>query len=93
MQFKHAAVLAALVTTVSLPAHADSISAVENARAKDRAGAYLTRQDREHLRRHGATDDGWRYAERRYGYYGYGYGYGYGPSLYVEPVPYGVVPY
>jgi hypothetical protein len=72
-------------------ARADSISNVENARAKERQGAYLTREDREALRRYGRNDD-WGYGPR-YGYdYGYGYDYDdgdydYGPSvrLYVGP--------
>jgi hypothetical protein len=57
-------------------AQADSsIGAVEGARAKDRQGGYLTRQDRENLRRYGGNDD--------YGYGGNGYGsYGYGPPVY-----------
>lgn len=70
-------------------AQADSISDVENARAKDRAGYYVNRSDREKLRRYGRNDDGWR------GDYGYGYGdYGSydgprygggGVSVYVGP--------
>ena len=70
-----------------------SISGVENARAKERQGAYLTREDRDNLRRYGGNDD---YGYRGYGGYGhgpyvypgaydddgdYGYGYGYGPSV------------
>jgi hypothetical protein len=58
-------------------AQADSITAVEGARAKERQGAYLSRQDREQLRRYGGNED--------YGYSGYsgygGYG-GYGPPVY-----------
>jgi hypothetical protein len=42
-----AAVLSAL--TLSVPAKADSISAVEGARAHERAGSPLTRQEREKL--------------------------------------------
>jgi len=55
-------------------AQADSsIGAVEGARAKERQGAYLTRQDRENLRRYGSNDD----YGRRYSYGPYGYGDGY----------------
>jgi hypothetical protein len=50
-----------------------SLSGVEGARAMERQGAYLSRQDRDNLRRYGGNDD--------YGYGGYG-GYGYGPSVY-----------
>jgi hypothetical protein len=59
-------------------AQADSITAVENARAKERQGAYLTRQDREQLRRYGGNDD--------YGYsYGpYGYDGGYDGGYYAD---------
>lgn len=82
-----AATTAVLAAALSIPAvQADDITSVEGARAKDRQGAYLTRQDREQLRRHGNNDD--------YGYrggYGYGYGsYGYGgPSvgIYIGPGP------
>lgn len=72
-----AAVLSAL--TVSVPASADSISAVEGARAHERQGGYLTRQEREKLRRYGGNDDGY--------YSGRGYGYRSGPSVgvYVGP--------
>lgn len=77
---------AVLATALAMPvAQADDISSVEGARAKDRQGTYLTRQEREHLRRHGSNDD--------YGYRGRGYGYGYdyydGPSvgIYVGPPP------
>lgn len=52
-------------------AQADSISAVEGARAKERQGAYLSRQDTDNLRRYGGNDD-----------YGYGYSGGYGPYVY-----------
>lgn len=61
---------------------ADSLSDVEGARAKDRAGYYTTRQDREKLRRYGRNDD----------YRGYGYRDGYydddsygGASIYIGP--------
>ena len=72
-----AALAAALVPAA---AQAQSIGAVEGARAKDRQGAYLTREDRDNLRRYGGNDD--------YGYGGYGgYGdYGYGGFSYGPPV-------
>jgi hypothetical protein len=78
-----AAVMMALVTPV---AQADSISSVENARAKDRAGYYLSRQDREKLRQYGReSDPGW-------GFRGYDGGYVYyGPRRYYRP--YGYRPY
>lgn len=65
-------------------AQADSISGIEGARAKERQGRYLNRQDREQLRRYGGNDDyGPRYAYPRSGYYGgyrdyYSAGPGYG---------------
>ncbi len=74
-KFPIAAAAMAVMMAPSM-AQADlSIGAVEGARAKDRQGAYLTRQDRDALRRYGGNDD--------YGYYGYGYdSYGYGPYVY-----------
>ncbi len=76
----------ALMLVPSMAQADSSISGVESARAKERQGAYLTRQDRDNLRRYGGNDD--------YGYGGYGYGpyvyggdyyddgyYGYGPSV------------
>jgi hypothetical protein len=71
-------------------AQADSISAVEGARAKERQGRYLNRGDREQLRRYGGNDDyGWRGRDR--GYYDEGY-YDDGPgvSVYVGPGGVGV---
>lgn len=77
-------------------AQADSISSVEGARAKERQGTYLNRQDREKLRRYGGNDDygpvyggavygGPVYSYGSYGYNGYyddGYGYdGYEPGV------------
>lgn len=83
---KRTIIAAAVMIVVAgvIPAKADSISAVEGARAHERAGSYLTRQDREKLRRYGSNDDGF-YSGRRG--YGYGYGYGGGPSvgIYVGP--------
>ena len=66
-----------------MPAQADSIADVEGARAHERQGGYLTRQEREKLRRYGGNDDGY------YNGYGYNGGYGYtsGPEVggYVGP--------
>ena len=56
-------------------AQADSISSVENARAKERQGAYLSRQDREQLRRYGGNDDYGPVYGYDYGTYGYSGGY------------------
>lgn len=63
MSVRITALVAATVgmMAVSGGASADSISSVENARAKDRAGDYLSRQDRDQLRKYGRTseaDDG-----------------------------------
>jgi hypothetical protein len=76
------AVAAALCLAFAVPAaQADSLSSVENARAKDRAGYYLNRQDREQLRRYGNNEDyGWGW---RGGYYGDP-----GVSIYIGPRPY-----
>jgi hypothetical protein len=79
----------AAVATALAPAiaQAQSIGAVENARAKERQGTYLSPQDRDNLRRYGGNDDyGPRYGYGPYyggAYYGggYGYGYGYGPGV------------
>ncbi len=91
-----AAVLSAL--TLSVPAKADSISAVEGARAHERQGNYLTRQEREKLRRYGGNDDGYYNGRRGYGYrsgpsvgiyVGPGYGsYGYSSPGYYGPYGY-----
>jgi hypothetical protein len=68
----------------AVAAQADSISDVENARAKDRAGYGLSRQDREKLRRYGGNDDyGYRGGYSDYGYYDRPYGGG--VSVYVGP--------
>lgn len=90
-----AAAGAALIVAFAAPvvAQADSISSVENARAKDRAGYYLNRRDREQLRRYGRNDGyGYRYGYRDYGYYDDYYG---GPSVgvYVGPGAVGVYGY
>jgi len=80
----------ALMLAPSLAQADSSIGAVEGARAKERQGAYLTRQDRDNLRRYGGNDDygyGYRHSYGPYGYYGYGDGYyadddyDYGPSV------------
>jgi len=84
------AVAAIALALAPAAAQADSISDVENARAKERQGAYLTREDREALRRYGRNDD-WGY--RSYGYadgyyaddYDDDYDYGPGVRLYVGP--------
>jgi hypothetical protein len=76
---------AALVMALAVPAaQADSsLSGVENSRAKERAGARLSRQDRESIRRYGSNDDGYNSG------YGYGYDDGYyggsGVSVYIGP--------
>jgi hypothetical protein len=57
-------IAAAAMAVVLAPAVAQadsSIGAVEGARAKERQGAYLTREDRDNLRRYGGHDDGYRY--------------------------------
>jgi hypothetical protein len=63
---------------------ADSISTVEGARAKERQGRWLNRQDREQLRRWGGNDDYRGYGYRPY-YDGY---YGRGPSVRFYSYPY-----
>jgi hypothetical protein len=78
--------IAALVLSGFGAAHADSLSDVENSRAKDRAGYRLNGHDRENLRRHGRNDDAY-YHGRGYGdYYGPSYG---GASIYIGPRSYG----
>ena len=78
--------IGAAMATVLTPAiaQADSITAVENARAKERAGYYLDRQDREKLRRYGSNDDYGHYSYGPYGYDGYDGYYAddhYGPGV------------
>jgi hypothetical protein len=76
-KFPIAAAAMAVMMVPSLAQADSSIGAVEGARAKERQGAYLTRQDRDNLRRYGSNDD--------YGYGGYSGGYdtyGYGPPVY-----------
>ncbi|CAN1722051.1 exported protein of unknown function [Hyphomicrobium sp. 1Nfss2.1] len=63
---------AAAITLAFVPpvARADSVAGIEGARAKERQGRWLDRQDREQLRRWGSNDD-WRYG--RYAPYDNGY--------------------
>lgn len=78
-----AAVGTFLVMALAVPtAWADDISITEGARMKERQGEYLTRQERDALRRHGGNDD---YGYGPGGYYDYGY-YG-GPTVgvYIGP--------
>jgi hypothetical protein len=89
--------LVAMIGAVSIAAfaapiaHADSISDVEGARAKERQGRYLNRGDREQLRRYGGNDDyGWRGRDR---YYEEGYDDGPGVGVYVGPGRVGVYGY
>jgi hypothetical protein len=71
------------------PVQADSIGDIESARAHERQGGYLTRQEREKLRRYGGNDDGYYSAYGYNGGYGYNRSYGYnrgpGLSVYVGP--------
>ena len=87
-----AAASAALIFAFVAPiAQADSISSVENARAKDRAGYHLNRQDREKLHRYGRNDD-YGYGYRGRGYYEDFYD-GPGIGVYVGPGSVGVYGY
>lgn len=84
------ATAAALMALTAAPAaQADTIADVEGARAQDRQGFHLDREQRENLRRYGRNDD--------YGYRRGGYGYGSydGPSvgIYVGPRSYYDGPY
>jgi len=54
-----AAGLAALATLAVSDASANSVGAVEGARANERAGRALSSQDVENLRRYGSNDDGY----------------------------------
>ncbi len=82
-----AAVVMALAPSMAL---ADSVSSIENARAKERQGRYLNAQDREQLRRWGGNDNYGRYYS--YGPYVYGGGYyadyDYGPRVRFYAYPY-----
>jgi hypothetical protein len=85
-----AAVAIALAPALaSTAAQAQSIGAVENARAKDRQGNYLSPQDRENLHRYGGNDDyGQRYGYEPYAYgegYSYSGAYAYGPAYRSYP--------
>jgi hypothetical protein len=80
-----AAVAMAIALAPSL-AQADSISSVEGARAHERQGRWLDRQEREQLRRWGGNDDYSRYYYRGPAeYYG---GYGYAPAYRYRAYPY-----
>ncbi len=81
---------AALMALTAAPVvQANSIAEVEGARAKDRQGIHLNRQQRESVHRYGGNSD---YEYRRGGY---GYGYYDGPSIgiYVGPRSYYDDPY
>jgi hypothetical protein len=86
-----AAASAALVVAFIAPVvQADTIADVEGARAKERAGYYLNRQDRENLRRYGGNAD---YRDRYvrdfdYGRYGPGIRVYIGPGGYYGPYDY-----
>ena len=80
-----AAALAA--ATVPVTSFADTIESVEGARAKDRQGRWLDRQDREQLRRWGSNDDYGRYTNRRFERGNYS-GYDHGPVYYYRAYPY-----
>jgi hypothetical protein len=71
------------------PSFADTIESVEGARARERQGRWLDRQDREELRRWGSNDDYGRYgyAGRRYDRGSYS-GYDHGPVYYYRAYPY-----
>lgn len=71
----------ALLAVTATGAVADAIGTVEGARAKERQGRWLNRQDREQLRRWGGNDD-YRYYRRPYGRY---YGRGPGAYIYIDP--------
>lgn len=77
---KHALYALALIASLnpSLVAQADGLADVEGARAHERQGSYLTRQEREKLRRYGGNDDG---------FYSGGYGEGY-VEEYVPSAPF-----
>jgi hypothetical protein len=91
MKWKCAIATAAMVMALAPSAGlADSVSSVENARAKERQGSYLSAQDREQLRRWGGNDSYGRYYrydpyEFSGAYYG---GYDYGPAYRYRTYPY-----
>jgi hypothetical protein len=73
---------AALAVAFGAPvAQADTIADVEGARAKERAGYYLNRQDIENLRRYGGNAD---YRDRYVRDFDYGR-YGPGIRIYIGP--------
>jgi hypothetical protein len=77
-----AAASAALTMAFIAPiAEANAIADVEGARAKERAGYYLNRQDRENLRRYGGNAD---YRDHYYRDFDYGR-YGPGMRIYIGP--------
>lgn len=85
----------AMVFAPSMAQADSSVGSVENARAKERQGQYLTPEERDQLRRYGSNAD----YGRRYGYGGYGYSdgyyddgdyggdYDYGPGVHVYVGP------
>lgn len=92
------AALIALPVTPASTAHADDLTVVEGARAKDRQGRRLSRMDREALRRYGGNSDDYYDDDHDHGWRGGGYGsryrssYGYyngyaspGVSIYIGP--------
>lgn len=74
------------VALMPAPGSADTVESVEGARAKERQGRWLDRQDRDQLRRWGGNDDYGRYNyvpyERRYS------DYDHGPIYYYRAYPY-----
>ena len=78
--------IAMAVALAPISALADSVTEIENARAKERSGLYLNGRDREQLQRWGGNSDYGRYAYGPYddGYYD-GYDYEPGVSIYVDP--------
>ncbi len=79
-----AAGLAALGTVAVSDVSANSVGAVEGARANERAGRALSRQDVENLRRYGSNDDGYTSGGYVVGGPAFGVyvGPGYGPDVY-----------
>ena len=87
MKYTFALTVGAALIALSGSAFADTIASVEGARARDRAGYHLNRQDREQLRRYGDNDDwGYRHHRRHRGYDYYDGYYGApGLSIYIGP--------
>jgi hypothetical protein len=69
------------VAFVAPVAMADAIADVEGARAKERAGYYLSSQDRDNLRRYGGNVDYRDYYYRDFDYRRYGPGI----RVYISP--------